>query len=121
MRDHKDLEVWQLSIDLVKEVYELTRRFPKEELFGLTAQMRRAAVSIPSNISEGAARQTGKEFIQFLFIALGSASELETQIIISEKLNYLQNSDQLLMRLSSLKKLLNGLIRYYRSKMVTHE
>lgn len=121
MRDHKDLEVWKLAIDLVLEIYGATTSFPKGELFGLTAQMRRAAVSIPSNISEGAARQTGKEFVQFLFIALGSASELETQLIIAEKLHYLQNADTLLARISSTKKLLNGLIRHYRSKVNTGE
>jgi len=116
MKDHKDLEVWKLAIDLVMEIYEVTARFPKEELLGLTSQMRRAAVSIPSNISEGAARQTGKEFIQFLFISLGSASELETQLIIAEKLHYLQSAGPLLARISSTKKLLNGLIRHYRNK-----
>ena len=116
MKDHKDLEVWKSAIDLVMGIYEATAQFPKEELFGLTAQMRRAAVSIPSNISEGAARQTGKEFVQFLFIALGSASELETQLIIAEKLHYLQSADTLLARIASTKKLLNGLIRHYRNK-----
>ena len=88
---HKDLEIWKLGIELVEKVYEMTSEFPKEEVYGLTNQMRRAAVSIPSNISEGAARNSKKEFIQFLYVALGSLAELETQAIISEKLNYLKN------------------------------
>ena len=88
---HKDLDIWKLGIELVQEVYKTTAEFPKEEIYGLTNQMRRAAVSIPSNISEGAARSSKKEFIQFLYVALGSLAELETQAIISEKLGYLRN------------------------------
>ena len=88
---HKDLDIWKLGIELVQEVYKTTVEFPKEEIYGLTNQMRRAAVSIPSNISEGAARSSKKEFIQFLYVALGSLAELETQAIISEKLGYLRN------------------------------
>jgi four helix bundle protein len=116
MKEHKDLDVWKSAIDLVMGIYEATALFPKEELFGLTIQMRRAAVSIPSNIAEGAARNTGKEFVQVLFIALGSASEQETQLIIAEKLHYLQSAETLLARITSTKKLLNGLIRHYRNK-----
>lgn len=88
---HKDLDIWKLGIELVQEVYKTTVEFPKEEIYGPTNQMRRAAVSIPSNISEGAARSSKKEFIQFLYVALGSLAELETQAIISEKLGYLKN------------------------------
>ena len=88
---HKDLDIWKLGIELVEEVYKTTAEFPKEEIYGLTNQMRRAAVSIPSNISEGAARSSKKEFIQFLYVALGSLAEIETQAIISEKLGYLKN------------------------------
>jgi len=77
--DHKDLDVWKRSMDLVQLIYEYTKLFPKEEMYGLTSQMRRAAVSIPSNIAEGAARKGDKEFIQFLMLSLGSLSELETQ------------------------------------------
>ncbi len=88
MKTHKDLEVWKEGVDLVVAIYKLTSYFPKEEQFGLTSQMRRAAVSVPSNIAEGAARQSKKEFIKYLYIALGSISELETQYLISQKLNY---------------------------------
>jgi four helix bundle protein len=91
MTTHKDLDIWKLGIELVEQVYKHTARFPQEEVYGLTSQMRRAAVSIPSNISEGAARGGKKEFIQFLYVALGSLAELETQAIISEKLGYLKD------------------------------
>ena len=93
MRNHKDLIVWQKSMALVKRVYEVTRAFPHEEMFGLTSQMRRAAVSIPSNIAEGYGRIYDKERINFLSIALGSASELETQLMISEDLWFIANGD----------------------------
>ncbi len=87
---HKDLDIWKQGIELVEEVYRATSEFPKEEIYGLTNQMRRASVSVPSNISEGAARSGKKEFIKFLYVALGSLAELETQTIISEKLGYLR-------------------------------
>ena len=92
MVTHKDLDIWKLGIELVEEVYKITAQFPKEEVYGLASQMRRAVVSIPSNISEGAARNSKKEFIQFLYVGLGSLAELETQVMISEKLGYQKNS-----------------------------
>jgi len=91
---HKDLEVWKKSLDFVESVYKLTEQFPKTEMYGLTNQMRRAVVSISSNIAEGAARSTKKEFIQFLYIALGSLSEVETQLIIAQRLRYISNYDE---------------------------
>ena len=91
MMTHKDLDIWKLGIESVEQVYKMTAGYPKEEIYGLTNQMRRASVSIPSNISEGAARSSKKEFIQFLYVALGSLAELETQAIISEKLGYVKN------------------------------
>lgn len=90
-RKHHELRVWQDGIALVKLVYQVTALFPKEEIFGLTSQMRRAAVSIPANIAEGAARSTSKEFAQFLTIARGSLSELETLTVISRELGYLKD------------------------------
>ena len=93
MRNHKDLIVWQKSMALVKRVYEVTRAFPHEEMFGLTSQMRRAAVSIPSNIAEGYGRIYDEERIDVLSIALGSASELETKLMISEDLGFTANGD----------------------------
>ncbi len=112
IRNHKDLEVWKKSMDLVSNIYKITESFPSKELYGLTNQIRRAAVSIPSNIAEGAARNSKKEFIQFLYIALGSLSELETQIIIANRLEYLNNLDTLLEDLKFVQKLINGLIYY---------
>ena len=87
MRSHKDLIVWQKSMTLVTRLYDVTQAFPKEELFGITSQMRRAAVSVPSNIAEGYGRMYGKETVRFLSNAMGSASELETQLLICRRLS----------------------------------
>ena len=93
MKSHKNLIVWQKSMKLVTRLYEVTRTFPKEELFGITSQMRRAAVSIPSNIAEGYGRVYGKETFKFLSDALGSASELETQLEICFRLGFGSDTD----------------------------
>ena len=111
MKDYKELEVWKKGISLVLQVYEITKAFPKEERYALTDQIKRAAVSIPSNIAEGASRNTTKEFIQFLYIALGSASELETQMIIAEKLCYTKNDQTLYSEITVIRKMLNALIK----------
>lgn len=87
-RMHHDLRAWQEAMVLVKDVYTITADFPREELFALTSQIRRAAVSIPSNIAEGAARTGHKEFLQFLSISRGSLSELETQLLIAAEIGY---------------------------------
>lgn len=92
MKTHKELKIWMESMQLVTEIYKITINFPKEEIYGLTSQIRRAAVSIPSNIAEGAGRKNIKEFRQFLYIALGSLSELETQLLISKNIGYLNNN-----------------------------
>jgi len=110
VKDYKELEVWQKGILLVLKVYELTKVFPKEERYALTDQIKRAAVSIPSNIAEGASRNTTKEFIQFLYIARGSASELETQIIIAKKLGYMNDEESLISDITIIRKMLNALI-----------
>lgn len=88
MQSYRELIVWQKGIELVTEIYALTMKFPKEEIYGLTSQMRRSAVSIPSNIAEGYARKHSKEYIQFVRIAYGSGAELETQLEITKKLNF---------------------------------
>jgi four helix bundle protein len=93
IRSYKDLLVWQKAMTLVKEVYLLTAKFPADERFGLTAQMRRAAVSVPSNIAEGHARQGSKEYLQFLSHAGGSLAELETQTLLAISLNYCTRED----------------------------
>jgi four helix bundle protein len=116
MKDHKDLDVWKKSLDLVEKAYEFTRGFPKEELYGLTSQIRKSVISIPSNISEGAARNSDKEFIQFLYIALGSSAELETQIVIAKRLGYLKDSKKTLNEIESIKKMLNGLIAFVKKR-----
>jgi four helix bundle protein len=90
MTSHKELKVWQKGIELVKVIYDITNDFPKAEQFGLISQIRRCSVSIPSNIAEGCGRHSDKELIHFLYITLGSASELETQIIISQELGFLE-------------------------------
>jgi four helix bundle protein len=92
-KSYKDLFVWQKAVLLAKKVYMLTRAFPDAEKFGLISQMRRAAVSVPSNIAEGQARHTRKEFIQFLSHAEGSLAELETQVILSVELNFCAQKD----------------------------
>jgi len=88
---HKDLDVWKLSMELVEKVYAVTKSFPKEEQYVLSSQIRRSAISVPSNIAEGAARKGNKENLQFLYISLGSLSELETQILISKRINILDS------------------------------
>lgn len=113
--DHKELDVWKKSMDLVETIYKLTQNFPDVEKFGLTSQMRRAAVSIPSNIAEGAGRKGNKEFIQFLHVAIGSLSELETQFLIAIRLEYIKNDEVLELQLNEVKKLLLG-FRNYLSK-----
>ena len=119
MRTHKDLEVWKRSVDFVTKIYEVTQTYPKQEKYGIVSQIRRAAVSIPSNISEGAARNHKSEFIQFLYIALSSLAELETQIIISLNLNFIKKTkfNKLHSELIEIKNMLVGLIRYCKNKM----
>jgi four helix bundle protein len=120
MATHKDLNVWKKSMNLVVLIYKLTGQFPKEELFGLTSQMRRAAVSIPSNIAEGHGRHSERELIRFLYISLGSASELETQILLSYKLDFLNEEgfNQLNELNNEVLKMLASLIRSKNSELV---
>jgi four helix bundle protein len=107
MKNFKDLIVWQKAIDLVALIYERTGSFPNEEKFGLTNQMRRAAVSIPSNIAEGHTRHTAADFKHFLRMALGSAAELETQVVIAEKLKYCsaRNAKEILEKIQEIAKM----------------
>jgi four helix bundle protein len=109
-RKHQDLLVWQEAMALAKLVYTLTAGFPREEHYGLTAQMRRAAVSVPSNIAEGAARATTKEFMHFLHITRGSLSELDTQQILARELDFPGDFDKLKIQIDTVFKLLGGLI-----------
>ncbi len=112
---YKDLEIWQKGIDFVISVYKVTRDFPKEERYGLIAQMRRAAISYPSKIAEGAARNSNQEYIRYVYIALGSLSELETQTIISGKLGYINNTENILENIGILRKQSHKFIKYLKS------
>lgn len=103
---HKDLEVWKRSIDLVIKIYDLSKRLPSDEKFGLLSQIKRSSISIPSNIEEGAGRKSTKEYLRFLDIANGSLSELETQLIIIEKLNYQKTDDLINVELTTIRKML---------------
>lgn len=110
-RKHQELKVWQESMALVKDIYHSTQEFPREEIYALTSQMRRAAISVPSNIAEGAARTGDREFLQFLSIARGSLSELETQLILAGDLNYIQKNQPVIDRIDRIFALLGGLIK----------
>lgn len=116
---HKDLNVWKKAMDLAAQVYSLTAKFPKEELYALTSQIRRSAVSIPSNIAEGAARHSRKEFIQFLHIASGSVAELETQLLLAIRIGLL-SGDHIISHVEEVRKLLLGLLRSLKKKLITH-
>ena len=109
--DYKQLIVWHKSMDLVVEIYALVRLLPKEELYALSDQMRRAVVSIPSNISEGLGRNSDKEFVQFLSVSRGSLWELETQLEVCERLNYIDNSKTSKARnlITEISKMINSL------------
>lgn len=121
-KPHKRLDAWKLAMELVGRVYTLTNRFPSEERYGLTDQMRRAAVSVPCNIAEGAARQTRKEFVNFLHIAQGSLSELDTLSDVAVRLSYvnIQEREDLDVLMERLDKTLSGLIRQQR-KLVSSQ
>ena len=118
VKTHKDLDVWKKAMSFVTELYKITATFPKDERYGLTSQMRRAAVSIPSNISEGAARQSNKEFIQFLYIALGSNVEIETQLNIARNLNFINDEtfEKMDEDQNEISRMLMGLIKYRKSR-----
>ena len=115
--DHKKLDAWKYSMDLVERIYKITSSFPKSEVYGLTSQIRRSAVSVPSNIAEGAARDSNKEYHRFLNISLGSLSELETQLMIAVRLNYINDSDNILVDLINLRKIIIGLKKYIKKSI----
>jgi four helix bundle protein len=118
LSSYRDLLVWQKAMELVVETYRLSSRFPKEEQYGLTSQLRRASVSVPSNIAEGYGRASRKEYLQFLYVGQGSLKETETQIILAEMLGYASKdaTKLLLERAEVVGKLLGGLIRALRRK-----
>jgi len=114
--NHKNLDAWRNSISLVKKIYQLLEQMPEVEKFGLMHQMKKAVVSIPSNIAEGAARDSDQEFIHYLYISIGSAAELETQLIISQELVFLKIQDEVDEYLQITKQIILGLIGYLKSK-----
>ena len=123
MNNHKDLEVWKKSVVLARDVYAATRDFPKEEVFGLTSQMKRASVSIASNIAEGAARKGQQEFVQSLYIAIGSASELDTQIEIAKAISIgnAATLDQLQKNTDTIKAMLYGLAKSIKARQASEK
>ncbi len=118
LKSYRDLEVWNKAIDLVVECYQITKEFPRSEVYGLTSQLRRAAVSIPANIAEGRERQHTKEFLQHLSVAYGSLAELETHLQIAQRLNYLDiaHVDQVLEKTAEIGRMINGLCRSLQNK-----
>lgn len=117
--NHKDLDVWIESIELTKLIYNLTAKFPKEEMFSLTSQIRRASVSVASNVAEGCAKNSKKELLRHLDIALGSLSELETQLIISKEIGFIDDIEfqSLSSKIETIMKMLINLIKFHRSKL----
>jgi four helix bundle protein len=117
---YADLQVWQASVELAVRVYRFTKQFPKEEMYGLTSQMRRAAVSVASNIAEGKGRASDKELVQFLCHSRGSLFEIETQLAISEQLGYATKDDSGAVRRETVRigQMINGLIRSVRPRSV---
>lgn len=120
-KPHKRLDVWKVAMDLVSEVYRVTESLPAREGYSLTQQIRRAAVSIPSNIAEGAARQTKKEFVNYLHIARGSLSELDTQLDLAKRLGYLQGDMWGILdaQMDRVDKMISGLIRHQKSNRLS--
>jgi four helix bundle protein len=116
MKSHKDLTVYKTSIDLVVDVYRISRSFPDAEKFGLTSQIRRAAVSVPSNIAEGAARNSKKDFIRFLSIALGSLAETETQLEIAQRLEFIRENRELDEKIIYIRRMILNLIKSIKEK-----
>ncbi|MGY4706769.1 four helix bundle protein [Candidatus Bipolaricaulota sp. J31] len=110
LRTHKDLDVWKESMRLAREIYRITKAFPREELYGLVSQMRRAAVSVPSNVAEGAARASAKEFVQFLYTTSGSLSELETQLLLAKELGWVSD-EEIFSLVERVRMMIFGLIR----------
>jgi four helix bundle protein len=119
IRSYRDLVVWQLGMNLVRSIYELTGPFPRDELFGLTSQLRRAAISVPSNIAEGDARDSRKEYLHHLSISLGSLAEVETQLLLASQLGYCprETIDRVLMETNELGRKLRGLQKSLKAKV----
>jgi len=120
MHNFRELKIWQEAMEITKMTYKTTRLYPSHEIYGLTSQMNRAAISIPSNIAEGAGRNTNKDFIHFLNIAMGSCFELETQMTLANEFGYVQKDDMemFILNLNKLEKMINSLISTLRKQLV---
>jgi len=112
------MKMWKDAMSLTIDIYIVTSKFPASEKYSLANQIRRSAVSVPSNIAEGAGRNSDKEFLHFLYISRGSLAELETQLILSSDLGYLKNIKDYLARMEEIRKMISGLIRHLKSKLV---
>jgi four helix bundle protein len=120
-RNHRDLLVWQKSIELVTDIYSLSSHFPKSEQFALTSQLRRAAISVPANIAEGAARKSSKEYLQFLSIASGSLSELDTLVMLCERLSYAEDVSKLHSSIDEVAGMVMGLAAAIKCKIANQQ
>ena len=120
LQSYRDLLVWQRALELAVRIYRVSEKFPKSEIYGLTSQLRRAAVSVPSNVAEGYGRSSRKEYLQFLSVAQGSLKELETQIILAQRLSYTSEKDaeDVLSASETVGKMLGGLMRSLRTKVL---
>lgn len=116
MKSYKELELWKVSMDFVVEIYQLAAKFPNNELFGLVSQLKRASVSIPSNIAEGSSRNSTKEFIQFLYVSNGSLSEVETQLEIAFRLGYMDSTEKTIGKIKYIRRMLINLIAALKRK-----
>ena len=121
LKNYKELQVWQKGYQLCLQIFKITKKFPKEEQYGLNSQIRRAAVSVPSNIAEGYGRKTTPDYLRSLYIAYGSNCELETQIMLSRDLNYifLNDSEKLLNEIREVERMLKALIKSLENKCLT--
>lgn len=113
IKTYRDLNIWNVGIELVKDVYRLTEMFPKQEMYGIVSQMRRSAISVPSNVAEGFKRFHNKEYRQFLYVTLGSCAELETQLTIAKELGYIQEDKEamLLEKLDHIGRMITSLLK----------
>lgn len=120
IKSYRELEVWQKSMDLALECYQMTKKFPKSETYGISSQLQRAVISVPANIAEGRSRRHTKEFLQHLSIAYGSLAEVETYVLFAERLNYITKDqlDRLMLKTAEIGRMINGLQRSLKKNLI---
>ena len=120
IRSYQELKVWSLAMELVEHVYSQTKSFPREETFGLSSQLRRAAISVPSNIAEGHSKDSSKEYLRHISIAMGSIAELETQTELSRRLSFInaEKTNELILRMAEIGRMLRGIQRTLKAKLL---